>query len=88
MSEASVLRFPNGDKKYPSHVELEKQGWIRGDYPNRNCDRCGHICEWWGVRQLDRAAGRYLIGTAQQSTSAADADLAPRVSSSWLHTLA
>ena len=48
MSEPRVLRFSNGDRKYPAHVELEKQGWIRGDYPNRRCKYCGRIGEWWG----------------------------------------
>jgi hypothetical protein len=48
MTESLVLRFPNGDKKHASHVELEKQGWIRGDYRNRPCVRCRCMCEWWG----------------------------------------
>ena len=43
-----VPRFPNGDRKYPSHVELEKQGWVRGDYSDRPCKLCGEKCEWWG----------------------------------------
>jgi hypothetical protein len=71
MSEPSVLRFPNGDRKYPSHVELEKQGWIRGEYPNKNCERCGKIFEWGG-RPSDRATGSYLIFPARQCTSATE----------------
>lgn len=41
-------RFPNGDRKFTSHIELEKQGWHRGDHPNRKCRDCGDMCEWWG----------------------------------------
>jgi hypothetical protein len=43
-----VPRFPNGDRKFPSHIELERQGWVRGDYPARLCKVCGQLCEWWG----------------------------------------
>jgi hypothetical protein len=46
----AIHRFPTGDRKYPSQIELEKQGWIRGDYRDRPCERCGQICEWWGLR--------------------------------------
>jgi hypothetical protein len=43
-----VQRFPNGDRKYLSHIELEKQGWRRGDYRDRPCKNCGAMGEWWG----------------------------------------
>jgi hypothetical protein len=62
-----VPRFPNGDRKYPSHIELEEQGWIRGDYPDRPCKLCGEKCEWWG-RALIGSGGWTLFNprTTQQ----------------------
>lgn len=47
MSEP-VVRYPNGDRKYPSHFELEKLGWLRGDPAHKRCQFCGESCEWWG----------------------------------------
>ena len=43
----SVPRFSNGDRKYPSHFEFEKRGWIRGEPPTRIYQYCGKRCEWW-----------------------------------------
>lgn len=81
MSEPSVLRFPNGDRKYPSHVELEKQGWIRGEYPNKNCERCGKIFEWGGA---PIGSGHWKLFDFHSTTMHicdGNAGLAPRVSS-------
>ena len=43
-----VPRWPQGAKKAPSHFELEKQGWHRGDPTTKVCKICGQTCEWWG----------------------------------------
>ena len=89
MDEPSVLRFPNGDRKYPSHVELEKQGWTRGEYPNKNCERCGQICEWWGRAPIGSGGWKlFNFHSTTQHICGRNADLVPRVSSSLLDTLA
>jgi hypothetical protein len=41
-------RWPQGDKKGPSHFELEKQGWHRGDPTTKVCRNCSQTYEWWG----------------------------------------
>jgi hypothetical protein len=49
-----VPRWPQGDIKHPSHFELEAQGWRRGDWPYKTCERCGQPCEWWIKPQDER----------------------------------
>jgi hypothetical protein len=44
-----VIRWPQGDQKYPSHIQLSEQGWIRGDPTTKVCHTCGALCEWWGA---------------------------------------
>jgi hypothetical protein len=43
-------RWPNGDRKYESHFELEKQGLERGDYPFTKTCRCGALIEFWAPK--------------------------------------
>jgi hypothetical protein len=40
-------RWPQGDKMYPSQIQLKEQGWVRGDPPTKVCQYCGALCEWW-----------------------------------------
>lgn len=54
-----VPRFPNGDRKYPSHIELEHLCWNRGDHKDRPCSVCGKLCEWW--EKAPRGSGEYAL---------------------------
>ncbi len=68
MSEP-VPRFPNGDRKYPSHIELEKQGWIRGDYLDRPCNSTVvNRASGGDERQLGQEGGRFSINAPLKST--------------------
>ena len=66
MHSAPLPRFPNGARKYPSHVELESQGWIRGDHPDRPCRNCGVMCEWWGRAPI--GSGGWTLFNQRTST--------------------
>lgn len=61
-----IARFPNGDRKYPSHIELEVKGWIRGEHPNRACNVCGEMCEWWGRAPI--GSGEWTLFNGRTTT--------------------
>jgi len=43
-----VPGFSTGDRKFPSHPELELQGWVRVITLPDPRRACGQLCEWWG----------------------------------------
>src|SRR3974390_2030636 len=47
-SEVCGIKLADVDLKTGSISIRRLKGWIRGDYPNRPCNLCGEMCEWWG----------------------------------------